>query len=174
MSVSIKRDTAVILYYARRYEEALEESRKTIRIEPAFPGGYWALGLSQEALGQHAEAVAAFSRALELAPDTPRWLGALGHSYALRGDRTAATRILERLGELAQTRYVQPFDFALVYLAMGDTGAALERLEQAFKFRSYELVSMKVDPRFDPVRSDPRIGRLLKRMGLEIAMDLAV
>jgi TolB-like protein/Flp pilus assembly protein TadD len=174
MSVSIKRDTAVILYYARRYEQALEESRKTIRIEPAFPGGYWALGLAHEALGQHAEAVAAFRRALELAPDTPRWLGALGHAYSLSGDRVAAERILEKLGELAQTRYVQPFDFALVHLAMGDTGAAFERLEQAFKFRSYELVSMKVDPRFDPARSDPRIGRLLKRLGLEIAMDLAV
>lgn len=174
MSASIKRDIAIILYYAGRYERALQESRETIRIEPAFPGGYWALGLAQEALGRHSEAVAAFQRALELAPDTPRWLGALGHAYALDGNCSEASRILERLGDLARTRYVQPFDFALVHLGLGDTAPAFDRLEQAYKFRSYELVSMKVDPRFEPVRTDARVSKLLKRLGLEMALELAV
>ena len=174
MSGSIKRDIAMISYYGGRYERAVEEGRETIRIEPGFAGGYWALGLAQEALGRHSEAIGAFQRALELGPDTPRWLGALGHAYALAGQYSEASRILNHLSSLARTRYVQPFDFALVHLGLGDISPAFERLEQAYKFRSYELVSMKVDPRFDAVRTNPKFSKLLKRLGLEVALELAV
>lgn len=174
MSLSIKRDIAIILYHARLYERAIQHSNKTIQIEPNFSGGYWALGLAQEQLGRYAEAVAAFQQALELSPDTPRWLGALGHACALLGNRAAALEYLEHLSRLARSRYVAPFDFALIHLGLGDTDAAFERLEQAYKSRSYELVTMKIDPRFDPVRSDPRYSKLLKRLSLESPLKLAV
>ncbi|HXJ38222.1 MAG TPA: hypothetical protein VNH18_03025 [Bryobacteraceae bacterium] len=174
MSVSIKRDIAMMAYYGHRYERSLEESRKTTQIEPSFPGGYWALGLAQEGLGRFTEAIAGFRRALDLAPNTPRWLGALGHAYAIAGNTSEALGVLAHLTDLCRTRYVQPFDFALVHLGLGDTNAAFEWLEHAYKFRSYELVSIKVDPRFDSIRTDPKYSRLLKRLGLEVVFDLAI
>jgi serine/threonine-protein kinase len=167
LSVNISRDIAVILYGGRRYERAIEQSRKTVHLDGRFPGGYWALGLALEGTRDYPEAIRAFQQALEISPDTPRWLGALGHAYGLGGHRTQALGVLDRLSRLSSTRYVAPFDFALVHLAMGDLNAAFDRLEQAYKSRSYELVTLKVDPRFDPVRSEPRVLKLLKGLSLE-------
>jgi TolB-like protein/Flp pilus assembly protein TadD len=174
VSVSIKRDIAVILYYARRFERALSQCRKAIELDPSFSGGYWAMGLACEGLDRYAEAVDAFDRALEIAADTPRFLGALGHAYGKWGKRSLALKVLDQMDELATRRYVQPFDFALVHLGLGASTAMFTRLEQAHKARSYELVSLKVDPRFDPVRSEPKFGKLLKRVGFESLFGVAV
>ena len=78
------------------------------------------------------------------------------------------------MDELAARRYVPPFDFALVHLGLGASPTMFSWLEQAHKARSYELVSLKVDPRFDAVRSELRFGKLLKRMGFETLFGVAV
>jgi TolB-like protein/Flp pilus assembly protein TadD len=172
VSISIKRDIAVILYYGRRYEQAVAQCRKTIELEPAFSGGYWALGLAYEGLCQYADAVNAFEQALNVAPHTPRLLGALGHAYGLWGKRSEALKMVEQMTGLAGNRYVAPFDFALVHLGLGAPQAAFEWLEQAHKARSYELVALRVDPRFDPVRSDAKFAKLLKRLGLQNPVEV--
>lgn len=169
VSISIKRDIAIILYYGRRYEQAVAQCRKTIELEPAFSGGYWALGLAYEGLCQYADAVTAFEQALSVAPHTPRLLGALGHAYGKWGKRAEALKVIESMIELAATRYVAPFDFALVHLGIGAIPAAFEWLEQAHKARSYELVSLRVDPRFDAMRSESKFAKLLKRLGLAVS-----
>ena len=174
VSVSIKRDIAVILYYLRRFEQALTQCEKTIELEPVFSGGYWALGLAHEGLCQYGEAARAFQQALKVAPHTPRLLGALGHVYGRWGKRSEALKLVAEMAEMARTRYVAPFDFALVHLGLDNRQAAFDWLEQAHKSRSYELVSLKVDPRFDAVRSEAKFARLLKRLGLESPMGVAV
>ena len=174
VSVSIKRDIAVILYYLRRFEQALRQCEKTIEMEPVFSGGYWALGLAHEGLCQYAEAARAFQQALKVAPQTPRLLGALGHVYGRWGKRPEALRVVDEMAEMARTRYVAPFDFALVHLGLDNREAAFDWLEQAHKSRSYELVSLKVDPRFDAVRPEAKFARLLKRLGLESPLGVAV
>lgn len=167
VSVSIKRDLAVIYYYSRRYEEAAEHCQGAIELDRNFHGAYWALGLAYEGLSLYAESVAAFQKGLALAPDTPRLLGSLGHAYAAWGKRAEALEVLERLSQFSATAYVSPFDFALVHLGMGDLDSAFEWLDAAHKSRSYELVSTRVDPKFDPIRADPRFPKLLKRLGLQ-------
>ena len=166
VSVSIKRDIAVILYNSRQYQDAVEQSRAAISLDHGFHGAYWALGLAYEGLLRYEDAVEAFQKGLEFAPDTPRLLGALGHAYSLWGKRAEAEKILERLKELANQSYVSPFDFALVNLGLGDLDAFFEWLEQAYRSRSYELVSMRVDPKFDSLRGDARFVKMLKRLGL--------
>ena len=104
---------------------------------------------------------------LELLPDTPRLLGALGHAYGSWGKRLEAGRILERLDVLALQNYVSPFDFALVHLGLGDLDAFFEYFELAYRSRCYDLVATKVDPKFDVVRSDPRFLKMLRRLGFE-------
>lgn len=174
VSVSIKRDIALIHYYGRRFELALAQGQKTIELEPAFSGGYWVLGLAHEGLGQYAQAVSAFQQALKVAPCTPRLLGALGHAYGLWGKRSEALKVLVEMTDLSRNRYVAPFDFALLHLGLGLSQPTLDWLDQAQKARSYELVTLKVDPRFDAVRSEPKFARLLKRLGLESSIDQAV
>jgi serine/threonine-protein kinase len=166
VSVSIKRDLAVIFYYSRRYEEAAEHCQGAIELDPNSHGAYWALGLAYEGLSLYPEAVAAFEKGLALSPDTPRLLGSLGHAYAAWGKDAEAKDILERLNRLSASSYVSPFDFALVHLGLGDLEASFTWLELAYKSRSYELVSARVDPKFDAVQSDARFSKLLKRLGL--------
>jgi len=175
LSVSIKRDIAVVLYNSRRFESAIAQCKKAIDLEPTFQSTYWALGLAYEGLFQYAEAVAAFEHPFKGSlPDTPRLLGSLGHAYALWQKRAEAETVLGKMTELSQTRYVPPFDFALVHLGLGQRDTAFEYLEQAYKMRSYDLVSINVDPRFDEIHSDPRFAKLLKRLGLETSLTVAV
>jgi serine/threonine-protein kinase len=175
LSASIKRDIAVILFNGRLYEEAIEQCKKTIELEPAFPSSYWALGLAYEGLAQYEPAVAAFQHAVaHSGSHTPRFLGALGHVYARWGKRAEALKVLEEMNELSQNRYVSPFDFAMIYLGLGNSDTAFEWLERACKARCYELVFLQVDPRFDAVRTDVRFARLLKRLGLQTRLTIAV
>jgi serine/threonine-protein kinase len=167
LSASIKRDIAVILYNGRLYEQAIEQCKKTIELEPAFQSSYWALGLAYGGVSQYDEAVSAFQHALRHSVShTPRFLGALGHVYARWGKQPEALKVLDEMNELSKTRYVSPFDFAMIHLGFGNSDTAFEWLERACKARCYELVFLKVDPRFDSVRSDLRFTRLLKRLGL--------
>jgi serine/threonine-protein kinase len=170
VSVSIKRDIAVILYNARRYERAIDQCNRTIGVDPSFYGAYWAKGLALEALSRHAESVCAMEKGLELSPDSPRLLGAIGHAYGSWGRKNEAASILDRLSELAAKRYVSPFDFALVYAGLGENDACFEWLQSACQSRSYELVSMKFDPRFDSIRGDSRYADLLWELRLDTGL----
>ena len=170
VSVSIKRDIAVILFHARRYERAIEQCNRTVGLDPAFYGAYWAKGLALGALSRHAESVSALEKGLALAPDSPRLLGAIGHAYGIWGRKDDAASVLGRLGDLAAKRYVSPFDFALVYAGLSDRDACFEWLRSAYESRSYELVSMKVDPRFDDIRADSRYTDLLRELRLDTGL----
>jgi TolB-like protein/lipoprotein NlpI len=175
LSASIKRDIAVILCNGRLYEQAIEQCRKTIELEPAFQSSYWALGLAYEGTSQYDKAVVAFQQALKnSASHTPRFLGALGHAYAQWGKQEDASKVLEEMDKLSRTRYVSPFDFAMIHLGLNNSDTAFAWLERALKARCYELVFLQVDARFDAVRSDLRFARLLKRLGLQIRPSVAV
>lgn len=167
VSVSIKRDLAVIFYYDGRCEEAVEHCLGAIELDRNFHGAYWALGLAYEGMTLYSESVQAFQKGLALAPDTPRLLGSIGHAYALWGKHSEAHETLDRLRGLAGSNYVSPFDFALVHLGLGDLDAFFECLELALKSRCYELVSTRVDPKFDSVRADPRFLKVLRRLELQ-------
>ena len=167
VSLSIKRDIAIILYNSRRYQEAVQQCKYAMAMDREFHGSYWALGLAYEGLKLYPDAVSAFQRGLELLPDTPRLQGALGHAYSGWGKHREALNILDRLNFLAQETYVSPFDFALVHLGLGDKDAFFEFLELAYRSRCYELVPIQVDPKFDAVRNDPRFSKMLRRLGFE-------
>jgi hypothetical protein len=56
---------------------------------------------------------------------------------------------------------------ALVYTALGEVDLAFEWLDKSYELHEESLCSLKIDPKMDPLRSDPRFNRLLKKMGLE-------
>jgi adenylate cyclase len=89
---------------------------------------------------------------------------ALGHAYAVAGMRDEALKIIASLKEQSKQRYIAPFRFALIYVGLGENDQAFEWLEKSFKDRSPDMKFLKVDPRFDNLRSDPRFADLLRRM----------
>lgn len=67
--------------------------------------------------------------------------------------------------EHSQKKYVPPYEIGMVYLGLGQKDRAFEFFEKAFEERSGWMAYLKVDPRLDPVRSDPRFADLLRRVG---------
>jgi serine/threonine-protein kinase len=166
ISSIIARDVATMHYLRRDLSAALEQSDHTVELNPHFPQAYWILGLVQEQRGDFDESAAAFQRAIQLSPQSPRMHAALGRTFALSGKKNEAMRILKELHERAEKRYDSPFDLASLYLALGDRENGFKWLAQAFRDRCYEVLSIKVDPRFDPFREDPAFIQLVSTLGL--------
>ena len=153
-------------YYARRYDQAIEQLRKTLEMDPNFPRAHLHLGMVYAQVARHKEAVAALQKALSLSGGEPATLGALGHAYGLSGKRSEALKALAELKELSKRRYVDAFGIALVHVALGEKAQALQWLERAYEDHSFWLTWIKVDPRLDSLRGEPRFQDLLRSMRL--------
>jgi serine/threonine-protein kinase len=161
-----KANEAITLYFARRYDRAIEQLRKVAELDPNFYVAYWGLGLCLEQRGDAPGAIAQFEKAVALKEGDLNMLAGLGHGYALAGRRGDALRILDRLAGLAKQRYVPSYYAATVHVALGDPATALDLLEQSYGERSTLLGYLKMDPRLDPLRPQPRFQALLSRIGL--------
>jgi serine/threonine protein kinase/Tfp pilus assembly protein PilF len=149
------------LYSARRFDEAIEQERKTLDMDPSMPAAHYVLGAAYAAKGMYREALAEF----EKLPDRRRDVyGAYVH--ARLGERSQALRILDELKGASKQEYVSAYSFAVIYLGLGEKDQAFAWLEKAYEERSFLLPYLKVDPIWDPLRSDPRFADLVRRIGL--------
>ena len=167
VSSIIARDLAAVHFHRRDFDAALDQCDHTIELNPHFSPAYLTLGLVQEQREDFDESAAAFQRAVHLSPQTPRMRGALARTSALSGKRKLALKLLHELERLAKERYVSPFEFASIHFALGQMDDGFEWLDRACQDRSFELISIKVDPRFDTLRNEPRFAAAVKRLGFE-------
>jgi serine/threonine-protein kinase len=167
VSSIIARDVAVIYSYRRDFDAALEQCDQTIELNPHFAPAYLTLGLIQEQRKDFDESAAAFRRAVDLAPQSPRMQSALARTLALSGKTDLARATLATLEKLAKSRYVSPFEFVTIHFALGDVGRGYHWLTRACDDRCFELLALKVDPRFEALRDDPRFGAAVRRVGVE-------
>ena len=154
------------LGYAGRHEEGAEQLRKTVELDPSWALGHLRLGQNYELRGLFSEAIPHYEKMAELA-DAPYGLGNLGHAYAKSGRGDEAHGVLERLEELANTRYVAPIERAYVYAGLGDLDRSFEWLEKAYDARSSILTFARVRPIRKDIEHDPRFSDLMRRIGLE-------
>ncbi|MCA1579213.1 MAG: winged helix-turn-helix domain-containing protein [Acidobacteria bacterium] len=166
-SLSISANRGFLLENARRYNEAIEQLRSVISMDPNHYQAYWFLSHTYAANKQFAEAVAAAEKAVELSQRTPGALGILGLVYGLAGNESEARKILKELLELNKSRYVTPAALVNVYIGLGDRDQTFVWLEKAYQERSNFMAYVEVFPILDPVRADPRFTDLVRRVGLE-------
>ena len=166
ISSIIGRDLARIYYYKQDYDAALEQCDHNIELNPHFSPAYWILGLVQEQRGDFDESAAAFQRAIQLSPGSPLMKAALGRTFALSGKRAEALRILQELHELSARRYVSPFELAAIHFALGQTDDGFQWLAKAFQDRCFELLCLRVDPRWESLRGSAQFQRLFAQLGL--------
>ena len=115
----------------------------------------------------YAESVAEFEKVGGLEDSGPNTVASMGHVYAAMGDVwTSVTKALDKLKSFEKEGSVSPYQLAVVYAALGETDKAFESLGQALQMRSTLLTYLKMDPRFDSLREDPRFSRLLERIGI--------
>lgn len=166
VSCIIARDVAMVHFYRRDFEAALEQCDHTVALNPHFGPAYLMLGLIQEQRQDFDESAAAIERATRLSPQTPRMHGALARTFAFSGKRRAAIEMVRKLEGLARTRYVSPFEFALIRIALGQLDLGFKWLTKAVQDRCFELLALKLDPRSDPLKTDRRFDVLTAQIGL--------
>ena len=157
---------ADVFYKARQYENAANELEKTIASEPDLAPAYSFLAKTLLQTGRSAEAISECKKGEASSPDAGAFDALLSYAYARAGRKTEAVEILQRMHGTFATRYVPPTDFAWVYTGLGDKEQAFHWLETAFAQRDTHLEHIKVDPIWDPLRSDPRFTDLVRRVGL--------
>jgi tetratricopeptide (TPR) repeat protein len=155
------------LYYARRFDESIEELRKVIAADPEFSLPYMWLSANFLAKKMWGEAIAASQKFVELHAESVIGVSILGSAYGSAGMKDEALKILERLDGLSKDRYVGPLFRAMVWTGLGEKNKALEDLEKAYLEKESVMAWLKVWPFFDSLRSEPRFRALLKKMNLD-------
>ena len=153
-------------FAARDYDQSVRLAEKFLRAQPNDPWELTILGWTYEQKRMPEQAVQEFKKAVEAANGDAFFVAALGHAYAVAGNRREAEKIIESLTTRAKKSYVSPFDLALIYAALGEKDKAFALLDKAVAEHSTFLVYTRWEPRLDPLRSDPRFQGLLKRIGL--------
>jgi TolB-like protein/Flp pilus assembly protein TadD len=166
LSPAISTDLGRTFYFARQFDRAAEQFKKIIDFDPNFGITYLWLGEVFEQQGMLDQAIPHLEKGVSLSGGGSYALGKLGHGYAVAGRKKDAQRILQQLQELSHRKYVSSYDAAMIYVGSGDHDQAFVWLNRAVAERSLWLGYIKVEPQFDPLRSDPRFRDLLSRVGL--------
>lgn len=166
LSLGIQADAGMISYFARQYDNALERLQKVLELDPKFPVPYWGMGMCYEQKKRYSEALTYFQKGIELSGRDANGLASLAHAYGLAGQDTDAQKILVELQGRSKAEYISSYQLAVIYLGLGQNNRAIAGLKNAYRERSTLLGYLKMDPRFDPLRSDPRFQDLLSRIHL--------
>jgi Flp pilus assembly protein TadD len=139
-------------------------------MDPTFVPAHIALGAAYEDQGIWLQAVSEYQKAVDLSQNNPIALASLGSAYGHLGDQAAARKMIARLQEASKHHYVSAFDMATVFAGVGDSDTAFQWLEKAYAQRESQMAFLNITRRMDPLRSDPRLADLLRRMGLSVRL----
>jgi TolB-like protein len=166
VSLPAGSNTASVLYHARLYGLAIEQSLKVLDMDRNFARAHEDLGRAYEQKGMYEKAIRALRTAVTNSGRSPAYLGSLAYAYAVSGHRKEAAKLFEELRNIARKRYVSAYVFALVCAGLKDKDGAFAWLRKACDEYSSALIFLKVNPRFAALRSDARFHDLLRHVGL--------
>lgn len=169
LSLTINTGLGRMFYSNRQYDQAIAQYRKTLDLDPNILWVRLRLGqaLSQKELAE--ESLAEFRKAREILPASN---GAdvvsirLAQAQAFMGQRDEAKKIVDQWKRLLPAGPISLQDVAVIYVGLGEKDEAFALLERAYAERDFYVATIKADPRFDSIRSDPRYADLLRRLGL--------
>ena len=163
LSLAVHVNAGWVYYLARRDEQAVQEWRKILDIDPHFTvthSSIWIAYVKQAEMGTVlSPRSSGDTDALQLAAITGR--------QAVSGNRAEAERLLSRLDSISKRHYVCPYEMATAHAILGNKDKALDWLNRGLKERSACMPDLKVDPRLDSLRSDARFEDFLRRVGFQ-------
>jgi tetratricopeptide (TPR) repeat protein len=166
------RIVGIVGYYyqaASRYNDSVAQFKKALELDPTALWLHCMLGWSYALQKAYPQAIAEHERlGPEINPVTPEnqfFAAGLGWIYGLSGRRSDAMNVLAQLQELDKHAFVDPYNFAMIYVGLGDKDQAFSALDRAYS-HSTSGVFLKSDPFWRNTMSDPRYVGLLRRMGL--------
>jgi len=168
LSLTINFELGLGYYYDRDYDRAIEQFQKTLELDQKFPAVNNFLPAAYEQKGMFREAIAGFQKSASLSGGGELTLSkaGLGHVYAVTGKRVDAQLMLDDLKRLSGQEYLPSTSIALIYTGLGKKDQAFAELQQGYEQRAFQMQWLKLDPRWDSLRSDPRFHDLIRRMGM--------
>jgi tetratricopeptide (TPR) repeat protein len=166
VSQAIIRDQGMTLYYARQYDKAMEKGLIALDIDPDFIAVHRLLSLCYLAKGMFDAALIENKKWGALTMNDVKTKLALAHIYATAGKRKETEQLIDDINThylLGENDYRS---MALIYAALGERDAAFYWLEESFERRESALCSLKLDPKLDSLRNDPRFEALVNKLGL--------
>ena len=155
------------LLHARRTDEALARLQKTLELEPNYYLARLVAASAYIEKGMYAEAINEARKAGEISgPSNTHPMRFLGYALAKSGREAEARALLEGMSKSSAERYVSAYNLALIYHGLGERDEALRWLERGYSQRDQMIVFLKVEPKWDGLRGDPRFQDLVRRVGL--------
>ena len=162
LSLIINRMYGHTLLYARQYNAAIAQLKKTIELDAGFPSTHFTLALAYEAKGNQAECVEEFAKLHELNGESQK--GALVRDNFAKGGWQLFLKTMTAEGKLSNS---SSYNAATFYVALGEKDKAFAELSKSYQNREPSMRSLKIDPLLDPLRDDARFADLMRRMGLQ-------
>jgi tetratricopeptide (TPR) repeat protein len=163
LSLIIAADNGATLYYSEQYDRAISQFLAVRELDSDFPRAKL-ISLAYVQKGKFAEAIADAQK--PYSGLTPWKWSTLAYIQGRAGHTLEAEHALRKLLDLNRRQPMDPMVIAFAYVGMGNNEQAIEWLEKAFAQHSNGLTELKVDPAYDPLRSDPRFQNLLHQVGL--------
>lgn len=152
------------LLHAGQTEEALHKLQRIVELFPEFWLAHLFLSSTYIEKGMYKEAEAEADLAKQFAGASNHPDAFKGYALARAGKDTEARKVLDELSGQAKGRYVNPYYFALIHNALGDSNTAIAWLERGLEQRDCKMVFLKVEPKWDNLRSESRFVQLIKKM----------
>jgi serine/threonine protein kinase/tetratricopeptide (TPR) repeat protein len=151
---------------ARNYDLAIVQYQKALELHPNNSTLLYHLGWAYVYARAYDKGIEAIQNSLALEGQDPRLSPDLAYIDVLIGKKDESRRILRRVLDLARTYQVQPGLIAMIYIGLNEREQSLTWLEKAYRQHSPMMAWLKVDPRFDGIRPEPRFQELMRRVGL--------
>jgi serine/threonine protein kinase/Tfp pilus assembly protein PilF len=155
------------LYYARNYDQAIEQGQKAMQLDPNYVRTHFWLGRVYSQKGMNREAIAAAEKILDAMPDSTLGLTEMAYSLAAGGRQTEARKILRRLEERSERSFVPNYNLAVIHIALNEGEVAMRCMQQAYENRDWAMLVLAEEPRVDPLRRDPRFQEILAKLNLQ-------
>lgn len=154
-------------FFAGRDAEAINQLNKTLEIEPDFWIAHIMLARIYIKQKKFNEAVAEAKKAGEFSGGNSEAVSLASYALAKTEKHSEAQAMLEGLKFKSNQQYVPAYNLAMVYNGLGEREEALNLLEIAFRERDARMIMLKVEPKWDDFRSEPRFIDLMKQMRFE-------
>jgi TolB-like protein/DNA-binding winged helix-turn-helix (wHTH) protein/Tfp pilus assembly protein PilF len=164
LSYIVNDDVCRMLYFSRRFDEALAQCKANLDLDPQLQRPLWKMGPIYAAKGLDEAAASVFLQAYERAGAPSAMMVALKSGQQKSGLRGISLAVLQIKNRDINKEKNDPFFMAVAYTYAGDKDKALIWLERAFDERSFGITYLGVDPTFDSLRSYPRFQNLVQRM----------
>jgi len=166
-SLTINVGRGRLFYYSRQYDQAIQQFQNIIAVEPNDGSSYFSLYSIYEQKRMYPEAVDAYLKSLSLSEVPPEVSEKFREAFRVSGWQGFLRKQLETLESRAKTDHVEPFQFANLYVRLGQKDQAFAWFEKTFEARDPSTLQFKIEPAYDSLQNDPRYVQLIRKIGLQ-------